>query len=1057
MSKVHDVVTGSDAGEPTPRGGSVLTDPKIKEVTPYNAADYKDLRITIAIGDDQFSTNWNPRTIALADLVAMFCDHKVGEKDGRAVVLADMVPGNRRKPSIKSCTAIGIDDDTGTPSALWDAAIADQGRLAVRTTTHSHNKTLTDIKKDSILKFRPDVEADGITTEIVREYARDCLHWHESIYSTAEYVREDHNDKGIVVFVKHAPMPKHRIMIPLETPFVMATEARLHQDAMAKWAKIPAALADLMGMPFDKTCVDPSRLFYLPRHDKARDYEVSLFGGPLFDFHTLNLDNMFDAVAKDFAKGGSKSVTPEGRALGKWWIKFGHRLQITDLLDAHAEDKLRGKASSYGHIIECPFDSDHSNAGDPDDPACYAVNAAEGGNEYFIVKCQHNNCADKKGPDYIAKMVKDSWFDAALLEDEEFNLAVIEDAPDQKAATKNDGGAAPRYLEKIIGLNPDSTDAEVDDAIRLMLQTDLSVREFDKAEKALAKALKLVIAKVRNTIAKVRATTPIVSSLSGKTVRDGKKTFKFDYGFNFEDAARACKAAVLEANAVAKHPAVSAMVGYPVISVMDGYPVLLTLTDEGRAKLEDMTKVSFWSFLTSLVAFVKVVDGIEGTRDKVPEDVATYVFETCSEWLPPSPTIAYTPTFLSDGSLLETPGYHFNPEFCLNHLLILSPDFVMPAIPEAPTKKDALRSLRWLRLELMNDFPFIDTDAMAKECREPAEANAWAMLFTPHMRPMIPGRTPVFMVGKPKGGTGGSLFSESVALIHEGKVPMYVEYTSDPDEMSKRLITAVRSGTRHLIFDDVEEFVSKTIHRAVTSPKVGGRRMATNDYVEADNNFNWSGSGNNPILDDQMDRRTVWVRMNAKKANVGNRKFRHSGEEEGSAYGLTYEEFCQQFRGTIISHILTIILYWRDEGKKPFSGQKPFSGKARSGFNAWSKKVGGVLESVGIQGFLQGKSGLFASPQAINDAAFMQDWVNKYGTEAVKPVEAFQFASGIDAGILRGNGQDQRKARFFADLHRLTDQAFVLKPTATGKDGEYEFKSEADTGGAKYWLQEVAE
>ncbi|OAI44315.1 hypothetical protein AYO42_00785 [Rhizomicrobium sp. SCGC AG-212-E05] len=421
-----DQLAANYLGEEPVAEASAVVYRDAKAITPYTESDYDGRTITVTLGSNQFSKKWQPQTIPMAGLVHQFTKHQVGPKDGVAAVFADMAPGQRVKKAVKSCTAIGLDIDNGVPSAVLDKAIAKLGCLAIRTSTHSHMKTRSEIIKDRVLKYRP--EASEIDTDLMVEFLRDKERWDESVLKTVEYVGEEHNEKGIVVTVTHAGIPKHRLIVPLNEPFVIADEGRTQMEAMAKWAKVPAALATLLAVPFDRSCTDPSRLFYTPRHAEGRPFEISLFGGPLFERRQLQLENVFDAVASDFTKGNgkSKSVTPEGKKLGKWWKKYAHGFQIMDVIEDHCPDKKRSKAT-LGFNIECPFDEEHSNAGDQTDGACYAVNAAEGGNEYFFVKCQHEGCKDKTANDMLAKMITDQWFDKDVLTDPNFNIAEIEE------------------------------------------------------------------------------------------------------------------------------------------------------------------------------------------------------------------------------------------------------------------------------------------------------------------------------------------------------------------------------------------------------------------------------------------------------------------------------------------------------------------------------------------------------------------------------------------------------------------------------------------------------
>jgi hypothetical protein len=433
VDHLHTKYIEETPAEPSEEDAWLGTYGDAKIITPFNEADYKGRLITVTIGSNQFSKAWKPQQLPLAGLIHQFTKHQIGKKDGLAIVLADMVAGQRVKKAVKTCTAIGLDIDNGVPTKVIDAALAKLGCLAIRATTHSNGKTSSEISKDEILKYHEG--AQEITSEMIQQFLLVKKHWDQGIVDTIELVEEDHTDKGIVCRISHDPMEKHRVIVPLLEPYVIKDEGNTQIEAMAKWAKVPAAMAELLGVPFDRSCTDPSRLYYLARHDKDRPYSISLFGGPLFNHDALQLGSVFDKLEAEFAKsGGSKSVTPWGKQHGKWWMMYAHGFQIMDVIDHHCPDKKRSKASA-GYNIECPFDSDHSNAGDTQDQACFAVNAAEtGGNEFFTIKCQHAGCQDKTALDMLGKMIEDEWFPESEITNHDFNIAEIEDAPDPKAA-----------------------------------------------------------------------------------------------------------------------------------------------------------------------------------------------------------------------------------------------------------------------------------------------------------------------------------------------------------------------------------------------------------------------------------------------------------------------------------------------------------------------------------------------------------------------------------------------------------------------------------------------
>ena len=69
-----------------------------------------------------------------------------GKKDGTAIVLGDMVPGQRLKTSVKALHGVGLDIDTGTPTVTREAALKIAGlpRRPGLDAFERHNKTVTE-------------------------------------------------------------------------------------------------------------------------------------------------------------------------------------------------------------------------------------------------------------------------------------------------------------------------------------------------------------------------------------------------------------------------------------------------------------------------------------------------------------------------------------------------------------------------------------------------------------------------------------------------------------------------------------------------------------------------------------------------------------------------------------------------------------------------------------------------------------------------------------------------------------------------------------------------
>ena len=116
------------------------------------------------------------------------------------------------------------------------------------------------------------------------------------------------------------------------------------------------------------------------------------------------------------------------------------------------------------------------------------------------------------------------------------------------------------------------------------------------------------------------------------------------------------------------------------------------------------------------------------------------------EGLRPLLGIVESPMMLSDGSILQTPGYHVGTG------LLYAPSCVFPPMPDAPTLDDARVAHARLAFPYV-DFPF-DNDAQ----RLVPIANTMTILC----RPTILGHVPGFLYDAPSPGSGKSLLTDSV-------------------------------------------------------------------------------------------------------------------------------------------------------------------------------------------------------------------------------------------------------------------------------------------------------
>jgi hypothetical protein len=433
-------------------------------------------------------------------------------------------------------------------------------------------------------------------------------------------------------------------------------------------------------------------------------------------------------------------------------------------------------------------------------------------------------------------------------------------------------------------------------------------------------------------LARLNRTAQNEKTPNGLSVDKAKHLMTFAYvgAFHFDEAVDACKNALLYANE---------RDGIPTFSHLNNRAVKLKTTGH-HAEFEEMTQQRFWTELNRLVSFVQKVEKGEAARQKVDWHVAGQLWEQAYDMLPPACEVLHTPFFLPGGGLCITPGYHNVPKHNLNVLLLLG-DLVVPEVSEAPAREEMQTSLDWLRTELLKDFPFFDCDTGDLVPREPSEANALAMLLTPFVRKMIQGRTPLFAITKPETGAGATFLAELCMRLFDGAVSPTINYTIDDDSLEKKVVATLCETRSHLFFDNVEEFNSRYLLSMLTSEKVGGRELGRSKNISERNTFNWILTGINPTIGGEMHRRTCWIRLRPDKPPT-EREFRHSLDTTGELY----ETFVERNRGLAIHHLLTLVVYWQTQGEKLFTGRR------YAGFADWTAKVGGILETCGVRGFL---------------------------------------------------------------------------------------------------------
>jgi hypothetical protein len=219
------------------------------------------------------------------------------------------------------------------------------------------------------------------------------------------------------------------------------------------------------------------------------------------------------------------------------------------------------------------------------------------------------------------------------------------------------------------------------------------------------------------------------------------------------------------------------------------------------------------------------------------------------------------PVFKPDGTLLASPGY--DPESGL--LLDLTGE--PPAVPDKSTRDDALAAVGQ-GLEVVHDFPFAS----------PCHRAAWlAALLTPLARFAFAGPAPLFLVDANVRAAGKGLSLDCISRILTGERFTVATYTSDEDELRKRITALALAGDRLVLFDNLEgHFGNAVLDAALTATSWEDRVLGVNRMARAPLFVTWYATGNNVAVHADTSRRVCHIRLESPEERPEERDhFRH--------------------------------------------------------------------------------------------------------------------------------------------------------------------------------------
>ena len=242
-----------------------------------------------------------------------------------------------------------------------------------------------------------------------------------------------------------------------------------------------------------------------------------------------------------------------------------------------------------------------------------------------------------------------------------------------------------------------------------------------------------------------------------------------------------------------------------------------------------------------------------------PMLVANAYLQRNGRWrLPVLTGLINAPTLRSNGTVLDTPGY--DP---VTGLLLDTQGITYPALPESPTRSDAVKALAVLE-SLVETFPFVG----------PADRSvALSAILTACIRRSLH-TAPLHGFTAPMPGSGKSMLVDLVSLIATGREAGVIAQGKTEEELEKRLGALLLAGDQVIAVDNCEaplggEFLCSLLTQQVVRPRILGRSEAPEMPAHA----LVTATGNNLVLVGDLTRRSVLCRLDAQQERPELRQF----------------------------------------------------------------------------------------------------------------------------------------------------------------------------------------
>lgn len=407
------------------------------------------------------------------------------------------------------------------------------------------------------------------------------------------------------------------------------------------------------------------------------------------------------------------------------------------------------------------------------------------------------------------------------------------------------------------------------------------------------------------------------------------------------------------------------------ILMAKGSDLVTVIQDSEGAHMSHKVSASLLKYLLATIAdWLEVYtnqDGEEAILNVSPKEDAVRAISGMGQWtgVPPLDSIVGTPIFCRKWDLQDLEGYSSPTNTYYTGGVALGDT-------DATDIRNVMDAKFFIEENLFADFPLNDESSLA---------HAWALFLLPYVRFAINGPTPLHLMTAPMQGTGKGLLGDVCLAPFLGHDPAWTSAAENADEWRKKITTALMSSSSYVGIDNVSGALdSDSLASALTQSYWEDRVLGSNKEVRIKIRKIWVANGNNVSVSKDIARRCIWIRLDSNVEKPWERtEFRHPN----------IRGWVNDNRDKIVTSALTLINYWIKNGRPAFSGAP------KGSYEEWSGVMGGILECIGVEGFLGNETEFYEESVEDNDgwSEFVDTWYEKFGEKETLVGDLFMLAS----------------------------------------------------------------